>query len=401
MRKQKSIKALISFMLLALLILPTVFVSNTAQAAEKPFISSEKWIGIGNVVMDGPFMATNEYYMLEVFNPVKKATYSFTTSDKSIVTVKTKGTKAYLTGVKVGTAKITCNQKLNGKTTKVGTCKVTVKKAVFASDYVYDPLPVGTIKGFVIYGSFRNYDAKYTYTSDSKNLTIKEELVKEEGTKNTYSIRQTLTAKKAGTYTVTIKETYKKKTQKVGELKFTFNKATVVEENTMYLNDSSWAFDLMNYYRNDVDYLFDYGDDDIVEFYLEDGTVYYKAKNVGTATVKIYEDVTAPDESKLIGTCKITVKDLTLESIDTYFYDTETYVGGDNIGFEVYKVPYQATDVVTATSSDPKIATVSEVVDNYGEIIPVGKGTVTITITCGAFTKTETITVNDAEDYEW
>jgi hypothetical protein len=137
-------------MVFALLILPNGLGAGTAQAAEKPYISSEETIGKGSINVDGPFVAKSDYQMLEVYSPVKKATYSFTTSDKSVVTVKTKGTKAYLTGLKAGTAKITCNQKLNGKTTKVGTCKVTVKNPVFGSDYSYDPIPVGSMEGFLI-----------------------------------------------------------------------------------------------------------------------------------------------------------------------------------------------------------------------------------------------------------
>jgi hypothetical protein len=403
MRRQKSrniVKVLISFMLLALFILPTGLGTDTAQAADKPYISSEKAIGKGSINVDGPFVSKSDYQMLEVYSPVKKATYSFTTSDKSVVTVKTKGTKAYLTGLKFGTAKITCNQKLNGKTTKVGTCKVTVKKPGFGSDYSYEPIPVGKIEGFLIIGSYRNYDATYTYTTNSKNFTVVEKIEKEKGSKNNYIIKQTFNAKKAGKYTVTIKETYKKKTTKVGEISFVVEKATVVEENSMYVNDTAWAFYLMNLYRSDVNYLFDSGEEGFVEFYLEEGTVYYKGVKPGTATIKIYEDVTAPDESKLVGSCKITVKENKIESIDAYFYDTETNVGGEPIGFEVEKYPSQAPEVVTVTSSDTKIATVSEIIDNYGEITPVGKGTVTITITCGEFTKTETITVNAAEDEE-
>jgi hypothetical protein len=403
MKKQKSrniFKALIGFMVFALLVLPNGIGAGTAKAADKPYISSEETIGKGSINVDGPFVAKNDYQMLEVYSPVKKATYSFTTSDKSVVTVKTKGTKAYLTGLKAGTAKITCNQKLNGKTTKVGTCKVTVKNPVFGSDYSYDPIPVGSMEGFLIYGSYRNYDATYTYTSNSKDFTVIEKIEKEKGTKNNYLIKQTYTAKKPGKYTVTIKETYNKKTTKVGEISFVVKKATVVEENSMYVTESAWAFNLINLYRSDVDYLFDFGEEDIVEFYVEEGTVYYKGKKPGTVTVKIYEDVTAPDESKLIGSCKITVKENKIEDIEAYFYETETTVGGEPIGFEVEKYPSQAPEAVTVTSSDTKIATVSEIVDNYGEITPVSKGTVTITITCGEFTKTETITVNAAEDEE-
>lgn len=53
--------------------------------------------------------------------------YTFTSGNKKIVKVKKSGTKCYITGVKAGSTKITVKEKLNGKTKKVGTCKVIVK----------------------------------------------------------------------------------------------------------------------------------------------------------------------------------------------------------------------------------------------------------------------------------
>jgi hypothetical protein len=369
-------------------------------------------ISRGSLNSESTFFTKDEYYKLEVYNPVKKATYSFTSSNKSIVTLKAKGSKAYLTGVKVGTATITCNQKLNGKTTKVGTCKVTVKKPKFYSE-TYDGLPLGSGEGFFIYDSYRNFNATYTFTSNSKNFTLKERVKKAEGADG-YQMVQSYTAKKAGTYTVTVKETYNKKTTTIGEMKYEVKNATVLEEQYVYLGESAYSYNLINNYRWDVSYLFDAVEKDILEFYVEEGNAYYKGKNVGTVTVNIYEDTKVPDKNKLIGSCKITVKDYTLESIDTYIDGTETNVGGSTIGLTVYKYPYAATETITVTSSDTKIATVSDInTDNYCEIKPVGEGTVTITITCGEFTKTETITVyadENAEDdsasdedetYEW
>jgi hypothetical protein len=401
MKKQKNrlvCKALISIMLFALLFLPAELAANQAQAAEKPSITKEMTIGKGSIRGDSHFYSKSDYYTLEVYNPVKKASYSFASSDKSVVTIMSKGTKAYLTGVKAGTANITCQQKLNGKTTKVGSCKVTVKNAKIFSE-TYDGLPLGTGERLLTFDDNRNYDATYTFTSNSKDFTLKEIVKKEKGTTDSYMITQTYTAKKPGTYTVTVKETYNKKTTTVGKMEYIVKKATVIEKQTLYLGETAWAFYLINNYREDVDYFFDVSEGDIVEFYEEEGIIFVKAKKVGTATVKIYEDAKTPDDEKFIGSCNMTVKADTLESIETYFYSTKTYVGGDSIGFGVNKYPDIAPDVITVTSSNPKVATVSYYnADNYGEIKPVSKGTVTITVTCGKFTKTETITVYANED---
>ncbi len=402
-KRTSFIKACISLLLVMGLILPSQLAAVNVQAAAKPSIDSERVISTGSIRGDSNLYVKSDKNVLEVYNPVKKATYSFKSSNESVLKLKASGTKVYLTGLKAGTATITCQQKLNGKTTKVGTCKVTVENsAVYAESY--DGLPLGTWEGFYVYYGYRNCDATYTFTSNSKNFTMKEKVTKEEGTKDTYFAKQVYTAKKAGTYTVTVKETYNKKTRIVGKLKYVVKKATVAESEEMYTGDDIWAFGMINFYRNDVNYLFDDGGTGVVEFYTKEDTVYMKAKKPGTVTVKIYENATSPDKSKWIGNCKVTVKELKLEELDYYFYDTETYVGGSSIGFQVYKEPYNAPEAITVTSSDPAVAKVDGLnEDNYGEIIPVSEGTVTVTITCGDIKKTETITIYEDEDamYGW
>jgi hypothetical protein len=401
---KKIAKVLLSFVLLINLVFPTELALQEAKAAAKPSIESKMTIGIGTLESQYNGYFKTDYYTLNVMNPVKKATYSFTSSDTKVVTVKASGTKVKLTGVKAGTATITCKQKLKGKTTKVGTCKVTVKNASADADAVYD-LTVGTYTDYFIYWSNRNCNATYTYTSDSKDFTMTDEVKKDEYTNNFYYYLQTYTAKKAGTYTVTVKETYNKKTRTVGKLKFTIVAASVIDTNEMYTGDTSSAFGLINNCRSDVNYGFYSEDDTIVDLYNEDGTVYIKALKPGTTTVKIYEDVTVESQSgTYIGTCTITVKELKVEDISCYFDDNETYVGGSSIEFEVYKIPGNAPGEITITSSDPKVVTVGPL-DEYdcGVITPVGAGTATITITCGDITKTETITVYKDEDemYGW
>lgn len=395
-------KVLLSFMLLIYLVFPTEFTLQEAKAATKPSIVSQMIIGRGTVASDYYGYLKTDYYTLNVANPVKKATYSFTSSNTKVVTVKASGTKAKLTGLKAGTATITCKQKLKGKTTKVGTCKVTVKNSEIFSE-VYSSLPMGDDSGNFVSWSFRNCDATYTFTSDSKDFTMKEEVKKDPYTSNYYYYSQTYSAKKPGTYTVTVKETYKKKTRTVGKLKYTIAAASVADKCELYAGDTMWAFSLTNYARYDVRYSFASEDETIVETYTEEGTVYIRAMNPGTTVLKIYEDPTEESVGTYIGSCTITVKELKAEDLECYFYDTETYIGGNPITFDVYKIPAYAPDEITITSSDPNVATVSRLEDGFYKITPIGAGTTTITITCGEITKTKTITVYADEDemYGW
>lgn len=403
-KRNSLVKVCISLLLMLGLILPSQLTTTSAQAASKPSIESEMTISAGTIRGDSYMYFKSDKNVLEVYNPVKKATYSFKSSNTNVLKLKASGSKVTLTGLKAGTATITCQQKLNGKTTKVGTCKVTVKAAEVYSE-TYDGLPMGKGQGVYVYYGYRNNDATYTFSSNSKNFTMKEVVTKEKGSKDMYFVTQSYTAKKPGTYTVTVKETYNKKTRTVGKLKYEVIKATVAKEYELYEKDYIGAFSLVYNSRGDVKYLFDDGDANVVEFSVnEDGGVLMTAKKAGTVTVNIYEDATKPDKSKLIGSCKVTVKELKLESVDYYLSDTSTYVDGRALEYQIYKYPENAPEEVTVTSSDPSIATVGEMDEYYyGQITPVGEGTVTITITCGDITKTETITVYADEDamYGW
>lgn len=400
MKRQHSfsfIKTMVCLAIAASLILPAGVTTATAKAAEKPSIISEMTIGTGSTYSDYFGYSKNDKYTIEVINPVKKATYSFTSSNKKVVTVKTSGTKAYLTGVKAGTATITCTQKLNGKSTKVGTCKVTVINAK-AELELYGPLSMGTGSGYFIYWLYRNNDAKYSYTSNSKDFTIKE-VEEKEG--DYVSVYQTYTAKKPGKYTITIKESYNKKERTVAKFNIEVVKATVESAAEMYVGDTFWAFDMVRNFRMDCSYLFDFGEDGIVDIYNgEDGITYVKGLKPGTTSVKIYEDTTKADKSKLIGSCKVTVKELKVEDLNVYFTDTATYVGDPYFYVEVYRVPYHAPEGIAISTSDPDIAAIES--DGYGtdyfRIVPYAEGTVTITVSCGNITKTETITVYADKD---
>lgn len=393
MRKVQSkgiTRIIVSILLMVSLILPTGMTANTAQAAVKPSITATLKIGTGSIVGNYDFYAKNQNYVLNVSNVIKNATYSFISSNTKILTVKASGSNAYLTGIKAGTATITCNQKLNGKTTKVGTCNVTVVNSSLYQDSVPD-LSIGTGNLDVIEFAYRNNDATYSYVSDSTNFSIKESISKFDGME---FIKQTYAAKAVGTFTVTVNETYNKSTRVVGKIKYTVKKATVESEKTVELGLDADAYNLINNCRTDVTYVFETEDRDIVEVSKDGSDINLIGKKVGSTKINIYEDAKTPDKSKLLGTCNITVKEVVLESIDCKFDETEANVGEEPVSVEVAKEPLHAPGTITVTSSNSNVATVSSIdKDGLFTITPVSAGTTTITITCGTITKTQTFTV--------
>lgn len=397
-KTNKLFKLLALMLLLAIFVLPSGILTNTAQAAAKPSVEAKMTIGTGSIVGSFDFYSKEEgKYSLSVSAPVKNATYSFTSSNTKVLTVKASGTVAYLTGVKAGTATITVNQKLSGKTTKVGTCAVTVKNSVIHQDFVPE-LPLGSsVASEPLVFDYRNNDATYTYASNSKNFSMSETIKKFDGMN---FISQSFTAKAPGTYTITVKETYNKITRTVGTIKYTVKKATVSAEGSVDLGGDVWAFELLNNYRTDVPYYFISDDKKVLDIVSDKNYVSLKGLAEGTTTLKIYENAKAADESKLIGKCKITVKKVKLTDLNIDFDETEAYVGGDPIEFSVEKEPYNAFDEITVTSSNPNVAKVSELdEEGFGTISPVSAGTATITITCGDITKTQDITVSEEDEY--
>lgn len=399
-KNKRIIKLIVIMMLLATLILPADILTNVAQAATKPSIDTSITIGTGSIVGNFDFYSkADDKYSLTVSSPVKNATYSFTSSNTKIVTVKTSGTNAYLTGIKAGTATITCNQKLSGKTTKVGTCKVTVvNSSLYKQDYIPElPIGTGTLSEAIAIKN-RNNDATYTFTSDNKNFSIKETIKVFDGMN---FINHSFTAKAAGTYTVTVKETYNKVTRTLGKVKYIVKKATVSPEDTLDLGANKDVFELINNYRTDVKYYVVTENENIINLIVEDGALYLTGNAVGTTNIKVYENATKADKSKLIGNCKLTVKEVVLENLNCDFEETETYVNGDPIEFYVEKEPYNFPGAITATSSDTSVATVASAnEDGTFKVTPVGAGTTTITITCGNITKTQSITVSENSDDE-
>lgn len=181
------------------------------------------------------------YHYMSISNKVEGATYAFSSSNPKIV--KCSKNIGALTGIKEGTAIITCKQTLNGKVKVIGTCKVTVRKAelTYTDRYIY----YGE-SGFceIEYG---NLLAEYKYTSSNPEILSVDK-------------RGIYTGKRAGNAVVTIYETYKGTTRKVGKISYevigggseTKEKEEIVEYG--YYGNEIEVFLDYNYNRNMNEY---------------------------------------------------------------------------------------------------------------------------------------------------
>ena len=395
MRGKKIALIVVCMLFITTIILSPSLSINAATTAAKPSIAATAKIGTGSFYGNNDYYSkTYDKYALTVSNAVKNATYSFTSSNTKILAVKASGTKVYLTGLAAGTATITCNQKLNGKTTKVGTCKVTVMNSTLYDTYVPE-LPIGTKSLALAEYNYRNNDAVYTYVSDSKNFSITESF-------STFDdmqfIKQTYIAKAAGTYNITIKETFNKNTRVVGKLQFVVKNPSVDKDYSLEMGTETDAYEIMNNEKVGVNYLFVSEDSSIVEVAMKGLNTNLLTKKVGTTKINVYENTKTADASKIIGTCSIIVQEVELDELCYDFSETEVYLNDDPITVEVSKSQENAPGTIEVISSDPKVAKVSTNEDGVFEITPVSAGTVTITIKCGDITETETITVIDEDD---
>ena len=338
----KSSKSIL-FIGLCFLVIAQMFYqpSNVAEAAAKPSITKSMTIPIGKLD-DNVQWNKNSYEIakaqkLAVKNKVKGATYTFKSSDTKVVTINKSG--GYLTGIKAGTATITCTQNYKSKNTTIGTCKVTVKKATMKlNEDSETEFAVGT-SGYGLYDfyasmdpiyhiEYRNPKATYTLSSDSKNFTIKEVKCDASSAKKViqesafveeletfigdrYFYGYEFTAKKAGTYKVTVKETYNKKTTSLGSFKVVIKETSLAQTDVdLVVEDYLNVYYLLNYANPDKMYYYIIEDyDEIVEnnvlvLYQYEGSLLIYANKVGTAKVSIRED---SEDGKLIGTINFVV----------------------------------------------------------------------------------------------
>lgn len=415
-----------------ILLMGTLILSNNlVEAAKKAALSyTEVSIPIGKITDkvyygDYPWLLTSGQ-SLSVTNKVKGATYEFKSSNSKIVKVSKDG--GYLTGVKAGTATITCTQTYNKKKTTVGKCKVTVKKATITQN-AEEAYPIGVgqynlLSWFqgdysLLYIANRNPEATYKLESDSKNFTIKEikcnssqasqfgnsddfkEYLKDYiGEQYFYGYEYSAT--KAGTFTVTVKETYNKKTTTVGKIKIVVKDTELTEtEVDLGVGEYSKVFSYLNYARADMNYSFQivgYDEKDIamnpVQIASDDnsGELYYYGNKVGTAEVTIKE---ASENGRVIGTLKINVKEYPCTNIEVEDEYT-TYVGYDDFNIYFELEPENTKEAVTIQSDNEQVLKV-EYDEKYQEWVysPLKAGEANVTITCGAQTVTCKVIVEE------
>lgn len=402
MKKHKLLK--IVALLLAFVMIFTVMPNVEGKAATKKTTISvtAMSIPIGKMTSNTEWFYhktyTNEIMTAKkigVKNKVKGATYTFTSSNSKVVKIAKDG--GYPTGVKAGKATITCKQKLNGKTTVIGTCKVAVKDANYYEGDFCGWLSLGKTElipsytGYLI--RYRNPEAKYTYAIDHEGLTLKERVWKEKDNgeacyipmygKQTYV--QVFDATKAGVYTIAINETYKKKTRQIGTFKVKVFAPTIIadplEKNE---GDEFGVFDLMSYVNGEdcAKYKAEIMEGEGIVSFTEDEDGYYigKALKEGTAKIKVTEKTTGQE----IGVAIVVVQHIGCENIEIE-KPIITYVGDDEVWLRSYYEidPYDTTDSVSVTSKDEAIFRVVATEDGDMVGIAVSEGETIVEVICG------------------
>ena len=271
---------------------------------------------------------------------------------------------------------------------------------------------------------FSNYMAsgKYTFTTNSKNLSIKldnsslKKLKKTWGdlwTDRTDELIYNVTAKKPGTYKVTIKEKYKGKTRtlKKNAKLYVYEPEAISDEYTAYIGNDYGRDKLLSHNKAIGDYDFDIvegkdtvlskiseddGDDQILKPIAE-GSAKVKITDMyhndcGTMTVNVKsnhctklelsdEAYSYHDNNKKLGISITRYSDETAQEDSTDISDYY-YLDGEN-------EEYGVSDPVTVTSSNPAVVSVSQT-DSYGEssdewyAAPQSEGDAVLTITCGS-----------------
>ena len=234
-----------------------------------------------------------------IINKVKNAKYTFKSSNPKIVKIKKimYDNTPVLESFNYGTAKITLVEKYKGKSRNVGSFKITVKKAKVYSNSCYE-FCFGEKTKYVHmswvdvddkitpYGTMEYVNEKATYTFYSKNDKIFK--IRKNGTYPAfYQMKDTK---------VIIKETYKKKTRKVGEIKV---KPLELESDMIgktYYAQKDGEYDISEHYSISIAYpVFVFENEDGVKTIIKgrdsndkDRSVIMKISEVGKYTVSIY-----------------------------------------------------------------------------------------------------------------
>ena len=326
----------------------------------------------------------------------KKVTWS--TSNSKVATVSSKGV---VTAKKAGTATITV--KAADGSGKKATCKVTVKKLV----------KITSMK--------MNYSSKTIYTGNT--LTLKATAKPSNASILTYkwktsnskvatvSSKGVVTAKKAGTATITAYATdgsgkkvsckvTVKKLVKITSMKMNYSSKTIETGSSLKLKATAKPSNATN-----QTYKWKTSNSKIATV-SSTGTV--KALKAGKVTIAAY----ATDGSGKKATCKITVKDVPVSSIKLSKTKATLYPGA-SLTLKATVSPTNATvPAVKWTTSDSTAATVSST--GVVKAVKAGKtATITATatdgsgkkatcvITVGTYAKEITVTCDAAKTFSW
>lgn len=341
------------------------------------------------------YFAINDSVSIKIKNKQKKASYSFTSSNKKVATVSKKGV---VKGVSAGKAKIVVNQILKKKKTKIATLTVNVEKAKLYVDLDRNislsnqPGYYNNSKIFIPSENIarRNEKAKYTViSSDPKKLS----LTSDGKIKNVTG---------TGKVKVTFKETYKKKTRNVGTINVTIYSPSYTgkKDVTIYKYETYNASENCNYLYGkfythiskdetiiDPNTLIKSGNDNNDDV-LDSDNIVFKGLSAGKRYIHLYlydyntkKYITTPFAQFTITVKTVdTANKLKVDfsSYNDYDYDDEevskfNYSDKTNTltitnhyfkSFGVYTTPCNYTGEVTATSSNPDVVSIVDIHNN-------------------------------------
>lgn len=323
--------------------------------------------------------STPEYLNIDYMKDT--AVYTFSSKNPKIATVDKEGT---ITGVSKGKTTIVVKETYKKKTTVIGSYAITVTAAGLKEKektmilFTENPIDL----------SFINFKAKYSYTVSDPTI-IKVEA------------GNLLRALKAGTTTVTVKETYKKVTRNLGSVKVNVVVSTIAADSVnvdVPLNSYVSERDIsMENYSWDSLYSCESLNPEIAQVYMgtgpwEESNFYIKGITAGKAEINIYLEYKG--EKAFVGTINVTVKNIPVTGIKFSKEDLPSdskgnqyltlYLNdvGNTLIYRVKKEPRNVSSPVTFHSDDKSVVTV----DEEGGLKPVKAGIATITVTCGSFT---------------
>lgn len=212
-------------------------------------------------------------------------------------------------------------------------------------------------------------------------------------------------AKKAGVYTITVNETYNKKTTKLGSFKVEVKDVSVeTEEILVPVGQYTNAFNYLYYTRQDALYYF------IVEGYdnqnpannvialgfdssIDIANIIIIGQVPGTAKITVREGTI---NGPIIGVMNVKVYLVPCEAISLEEDELTTYVGDEQFIINYSLEPFDTTDELIIESDNTDLLKIE-----YDEIVgirftPLKAGTVNVTFKCGDKTAVCKVTILEA-----